>query len=155
MKQAAMGSGKSLVSANAQMIQFIAEVKAKIRFMYYMQRVEKSKNKKRSLRKNFNMRLLLILPLLWLMSCEEQETEAVLDKSGSVEIQLSSHRIEGWKDVITRKQIIWVNNSILKETIQRDTVPSLGTTKEWGENEQGEEKEIQVPKEYQFFITIK
>ena len=93
--------------------------------------------------------------LAFFPSCEEEETETKnIDKSGSIEIVLSTKHMGG-KDVFTLNRTFWANGIKQKEDFIIDTLQALPTIKEVGEDENGNEKELNVQKEYQFFITIK
>lgn len=88
-------------------------------------------------------------------ACEEEPSEVdSVDKSGSIEIVLSTKHV-GNKDIATTNRTFWVNGQKVKEDFIIDTLQALPISKEVGEDENGEEKEVKVQKEYQFFITIK
>ena len=101
--------------------------------------------------------LLLMLALSSLQSCNDTAEDEVssVDKSGSVEVEFSTKHIDDKTDVLTCKRTIWKGGQIVRVLTVNDTVPSLGVTKEVGENEEGEEKEISVARDYEFFVTIK
>lgn len=89
-------------------------------------------------------------------SCEPQNEDIVKTPStdGSVEVQISTASTDKY-DLLTIEKIVWVKGKIQKTHKSVDTIPSLGNTKEIGENEQGETKELVVPKKYELYITVK
>lgn len=113
---------------------------------------------KKQLLPKLAMLVLMLLALAVLaVSCNPPSEDEVstVDKSGSVEVEFSTKHIDEKTDVLTSKRTIWKNGNIVKVLTTNDTVPSLGVTKEVGENEEGEEKEISVKRDYEFFVTIK
>lgn len=97
-----------------------------------------------------------ILAVILLSACANQNEDKVqtVDKDGSVEMSVSVKHINNI-DVLKTESNIWYKNNLLKQIVKTDTIPSLGTTKETAENEDGDDTTVSVPKNYQLFITVK
>ena len=100
---------------------------------------------------------LLFLGFVGVAACndkeyKEDEVETV-DKNSAIETELSVEHIAD-ADVLVTKHKIWKNNKLFKEIIKRDTIPSLGDTLQTVEDENGNEREAKVKKEYEFYITV-
>jgi formylmethanofuran dehydrogenase subunit D len=79
----------------------------------------------------------------------------VIDKDGSIEAQISVKHLSDTKDVLYIERKTWIHNQIIKDVTTTDTVPSLGQTREVGENSDGNDTTVTVKKNYQIFITVK
>ncbi len=97
----------------------------------------------------------LLLIAVFMFSCEDADNTAINDKQGSVEIQLSSKHLDSLHDEITIYRQYYSKSICVSKDTTRDTVISLGKTKEVGEDSLGNKKEFTVRKDYEFFITIK
>lgn len=90
-------------------------------------------------------------------SCEPLENDDVVqspDKDGSVETSIKISHFDKF-DVLTTTRSIWTKKKLYKTIVSNDTLPSLGTTTQVGENSEGEEKKVVVPKNYELYITVK
>lgn len=100
--------------------------------------------------------IIALLAIGMMFSCEPAENEDVVQKpskDGSIETVLSVKH-ENSFDVLTTTQNVWIKNILEKSIVRHDTIKSLGTTIEEGENSEGETKKISVPKDYEFYITV-
>ncbi|MEG2335144.1 hypothetical protein [Chryseobacterium sp.] len=100
---------------------------------------------------------LLFFSLMMIMGCkesEEKEDEVQnVDKKASVETELSVQHIDS-ADVLITKHKIWKDNKLFKEIIKKDTIPSLGDSLQLVEDANGNEHNIKVKKDYEFYITV-
>jgi FlaG/FlaF family flagellin (archaellin) len=98
--------------------------------------------------------LLLLIPLLF--SCKEENEDVVNQptKDGSIEASVSTKHA-GSVDILTTEYKVWVKGKVEKEFTKIDTLKSLGTTKEEGEDSEGNTQEVTVPKDYEIFISVK
>jgi len=91
-------------------------------------------------------------------SCEDQnENEDVVqqpDKNGSIETIVSVTHGSGI-DILSTTHKVWVKGVLDKTITKIDTLKSLGTTKEEGEDSDGNTKDITVSKDYELYITVK
>lgn len=101
--------------------------------------------------------ILAVLIAALLVSCtandEKEDQVSQVDKKGSIETELSVQHIDS-ADVLITKHKIWKDNTLLREIIKRDTIPSLGDSSAVVENEQGYMQQTNIRKDYQFFITV-
>ena len=105
------------------------------------------------------MKLLLpfgIAMIMLLSACDDNNDQVKqLDKSGSVEISLSTLHIDSLKDLITTHYTVWRKGIKVREFDKKDTVPSLDTFTTEGENDNGDTQNVKVKKDYEFFVTLK
>jgi hypothetical protein len=107
------------------------------------------------------MKLILTVALsacMFLSACSSDDDDSkakTVDKTGSVEVTLSSSHLDSLKDQVTTHYIVWNKGLKVKEFDVRDTVPSLGNTNTEAESDSGQTKNINVRKDYDFFVTVK
>ncbi len=96
--------------------------------------------------------------MLCATACKRERNEDVtetVDRQGAVESALQVQHIDSTHDVLITTHRVWKNNNEVKTIVYTDTLPSLGQHTTEAENEEGETRQVQVPKEYQLFITVK
>jgi len=97
-----------------------------------------------------------VLLCLLITSCSDDDDKAKeVDKKGAIEVTLSTTHIDSLKDLVTTHYIVWRKGITVREFDVKDTIPSLGVTTTEGENDNGDTKNMVVPKDYDFFVTIK
>lgn len=98
---------------------------------------------------------LLLVGLMALTGCEKEKEDEVnsVDKSGSIETELSVEHLDS-TDILITKHKIWKDKKLFKEIVKRDTIPSLGDTLVTGEDSDGNDHTAKTKKDYQFFITV-
>lgn len=98
---------------------------------------------------------LLLIGVLAFTACEKEKEDAVngVDKTGSVETELSVEHLDT-ADVLITKHKIWKDKKLFKEIIKKDTIPSLGDTLVGGEDNDGNSHTVKTKKDYEFFITV-
>lgn len=98
---------------------------------------------------------LLLIGVLAFIACEKEKEDAVnsVDKSGSIETELSVEHLNTADILITRHKI-WKNKKLFKEIVKKDTIPSLGDTLVGGEDSDGNNHIAKTKKDYEFFITV-
>ncbi len=103
-----------------------------------------------------NKLLLVIAIATMFASCDNSNEDVVKQpsKDGAIEAQMTTKHCNGF-DILSTEYKVWVKNSLQKDFIVIDTLPSLGTTKEEGEDSDGNTKDIVVPKDYEIYITVK
>ena len=96
--------------------------------------------------------------MLLLSACSsDDENEDVVkqaDHEGSVEMAVSIEHHEGY-DLLKSDYKVWVKNQQVKAYEKIDTLPSLGMTTQTAENEEGDEKKVTIPKDYEIYFTAK
>lgn len=98
-----------------------------------------------------------IIGLTFLLSCDDnnEDKTQTINKDGSIETEIGVTHLDSLHDIITTKHKTWVGGNNTKSFIHIDTVASLGMKKEEAENDNGETKEVTIPKDYEIFITVK
>ena len=94
---------------------------------------------------------------LLLASCRSGNNEDVVkqaDHEGSVEMAVSIEHHEGY-DLLKSDYKVWVKNQPVKAYTKIDTLPSLGMTTQTAENEEGDEKQVTIPRDYELYFTAK
>ena len=101
--------------------------------------------------------VIIFLTAFIFTSCQEEKhpPTSVLNKDGSVEIVFETMHLGDTLDVLKTIKRVYVQNQVVKEFINSDTLPSLGTVAKQAENEAGDVQNILVPKDYELFVTIK
>lgn len=93
---------------------------------------------------------------LFLTACDDDNDKAKeVDKKGSIEVTLSTTHIDSLKDLVTTHYIAWRRGAKIKEWDVKDTVQSLGVGTTEGEDNDGNTKEMVLPRDYDFFVTVK
>jgi uncharacterized protein YjbK len=99
----------------------------------------------------------LVLALSLFSACGEKRNDDIVkepNKEGSIETVVSVKHDKNF-DILTTTHKIWVKNKLDTVLIKIDTLASLGTTLAEGEDENGNAKKALVPKDYEFYITVK
>lgn len=95
--------------------------------------------------------------LLSLSACDDNTDDQAkqIDKSGGIEVSLSTKHIDSLKDLLTTHYTVWNKGLKVREFDKQDTVPSLGAFTTEGENNNGDTRDVKVKKDYEFFVTVK
>lgn len=94
-----------------------------------------------------------LISTILISSCEERKPEQI-DKFGSVEIKISTKALPDGKSVLITDKSVWVGGKIVGGSTNYDTLPSLGKKKEKYYDNNGNESDIEIPKEYNIYITF-
>jgi len=95
--------------------------------------------------------------LLLISACDDNNDDKAktVDKNGSIEVSLSTRHLDSLKDLVITHYIVWNKGTRVKEFDKRDTIPSLGNFVTEGENGNGDTQNLNVRKEYEFYVTVK
>jgi hypothetical protein len=103
------------------------------------------------------MKLLLLfsITVFILASCAEKEPAiAALQKNHSIEVSMETKRMGDTAVVLFTKQNVYIKGVLVKTILKTDTLPSPGDTIQTVES--GDTvKNVRVPKEFEFFVTVK
>jgi hypothetical protein len=96
-----------------------------------------------------------VLPFL--SACDNNNEDKVkeISKDGSIETMMSVEHIGDKLDVIKTTHKIWVKNMLVKTAVHNDTIPALGIVKTETETTESSTRQIDVKKDYEFYITVK
>lgn len=99
---------------------------------------------------------LMLFAGIALTSCNEQNEDVVKQPNhdGSVETILTVTHESNF-DLLTTKHNIWIKGKLAKTIIKNDTLENLGSTIQDAEDNNGNTKKMSVPKDYEFYITVK
>jgi hypothetical protein len=101
--------------------------------------------------------LIVLLTLLFFAACSDKEPAvAGLKKDKTVEVTFETQRLGDTAVLLLTHQNVYIKGNLVKAQIKRDTLPALGDsiqniTEDGDENE----KVARLPKEYEFFVTVK
>ncbi len=99
---------------------------------------------------------LLIFSALGACSSGNEDKVNEIIKDGSIEEIISINHIDnGSYDVLTTVSNVYNHGSVSYSYVHHDTLPSLGMVKEEGEDGDGNVQTIEVPKDYELYITVK
>ena len=101
--------------------------------------------------------VLLLFSSLFFVSCDDEKSDLTntVNKEGSVETSVTVQHADSTHDVLITRHKVWSNLTEYKTIEYRDTLPALGTHHTVAENEEGDTKNVSVPKDYEIFITVK
>ncbi|MES2279204.1 MAG: hypothetical protein V4592_24445 [Bacteroidota bacterium] len=104
----------------------------------------------------------ILLPIafiaaLFLTACDDDNNDKAkeVNKNGSIEVTLHTKHLDSLKDLMTTHYVVWNKGTKVKEFDVNDTIPSLGHVKTEAENDNGDTQSVNIPKDYDFFVTIK
>jgi hypothetical protein len=93
---------------------------------------------------------------LFFTACDDDSDKAKdVDTKGSIAVTLSTTHIDSLKDLVTTHYAVWKQGTKIKEFDVKDTIPNLGLTNTEGEDDDGNTKNMVIPKDYDFFVTVK
>ena len=93
---------------------------------------------------------------LLIFACDNNEDKVKeISKDGAIETTMSVEHLGDKLDVIKTTHKIWVKNMLVKTSVYTDTIPALGVLKTETEITDGVSREIDVKKDYEFYITVK
>ena len=93
-----------------------------------------------------------------LYSCEDEKNEdltATVNKNGAIETAVTVEHLDSLQDILVTHHTVWHKGNAYKEVVYRDTIPSLGKEQKVAENADGDEKRVDIKKDYEIFITVK
>jgi hypothetical protein len=92
-----------------------------------------------------------------LASCSDENEDLTqsVNHNGSVESSIQVNDLDSTHRLLTTRHKIWVHDSVYRTVVYTDTLPALGLERTVAENENGDEKDVTVNKDYEIFITVK
>jgi hypothetical protein len=101
--------------------------------------------------------VILILFFACVASCKSEPNEDLVkepNKDGSVETVLTVTHENGF-DILKTTHKVWVKGVLDKTIENADTLKNLGTEFKEMEDEQGNLQQLNAPKDYELYITVK
>jgi len=94
--------------------------------------------------------------VLLLTACDDHSDKVTtVNKNGGIEVSLSTAHLNTAKDLLTTHYTVWDKGIKVKEFDKRDTIPALGMATTEGEDDNGNNQDITVKKDYEFYVTVK
>ncbi len=90
-----------------------------------------------------------------IVSCSDDKPVTELTKEQSIEISFDTKNLSDTAVLLTTKKNIYLRGAMLKSIVTTDTLPFPGMKSETIEDDNGNSKNVTMPKEYEFFITVK
>jgi hypothetical protein len=98
---------------------------------------------------------LLLMMVLTIASCSDKETAVTnLKKEKTIEVTFQTQRLGDTTVLLLTYQHVYLKGNLVKTMVKRDTLPSPGDSIQNLEVD-GNEKTVRMPKEYEFFVTVK
>ncbi len=98
----------------------------------------------------------LILSItLFIGACGKKEPAVTsVKRDKAIEVTFETQRLGDTAVLLLTHQNVYVKGNLIKSQIKRDTLPALGDSIQTvGEDE--DQKTVRLPKEYEFFVTVK
>ncbi len=105
--------------------------------------------------KSISLLSLLLISSFLISSCSDDKPVTELTKDQSIEITFNTKSLSDTAVLLTTNKNIYLKGSLLKSIITTDTLPFPGMKTEEIEDDNGNTKNVTIPKEYEFFITVK
>lgn len=100
--------------------------------------------------------LLLAIVLVLLVSCDKKTPEgSALNKNKSIEITYNTRQLNDSLVLLTTHQNVYVKGKLIKAEVLTDTLPTPGDSLQMIESADGSKKQVKVPNQYEFFVTVK
>jgi len=102
--------------------------------------------------KNFTFILFIVFAM---SSCSSKEpVVANLKKDKAIEITFETRKLGDSAVLLLTYQNVYLRGNLIKTIVKKDTLPSPGDSIQTVEVD-GNEKTVRLPKEYEFFVTVK
>lgn len=99
---------------------------------------------------------LIVWCLTFMLACSRKEPAvATLKKDKAIEISFETQRLSDTAVLLLTHQNVYIKGVLVRAQVKRDTLPALGDSLQNTENDNGERSVMRVPKEYEFFVTVK
>jgi hypothetical protein len=92
---------------------------------------------------------------LSLCSCGDDDKVKDITRDGAIETIMNVEHVNDKQDIIRTTHKIWVKSVLVKTAVHTDTIPALGIMKTETAITADVNKEIDVKKDYEFYITVK
>jgi len=115
--------------------------------------------------KKINFFLIIVILSIIFYSCNDKKTDdsTELIKKGTVDVVIKSSHQTNFDIITITRNIYDLRGNLIKTIINKDTIPSLGLTKDTlsyinhvgTDNEEDRDTIVTHMKDYQFFISVK
>jgi hypothetical protein len=98
---------------------------------------------------------ILIFLTIIVVACSEKEPPVTdLKKDHAIEVTYQTKHLDGSLDLLIRKENVYLRGQLVKSFTRTDTLPAAGDTLQLVEHNDTSQY-VKMPKEYEFFVTIK
>jgi hypothetical protein len=98
---------------------------------------------------------LSVFMIMGFASCSDKEPAvSALNKEHSIEVTLETKQLNSTSVLLITRQNVYVKGSMVKSILRTDTIPSLGDSLQTIESGDTQTRTA-IPKEYEFFVTVK
>jgi hypothetical protein len=97
---------------------------------------------------------ILLTVFVFVVGCNDNEVKQI-SKEGAIETILNVDHLDDMHDIIVTTHKIWVKNQLIRTTVHKDTIPTLGLTYEAIEKSDGDMKTVPLKRDYELYITVK
>jgi hypothetical protein len=104
-----------------------------------------------------NHLLFTTICILFLSACATERSEDLVkepNKDGSIETAIQVEHLPN-VDILKTTHKVWVKGNLDKQIVTVDTLKKLGSETKIVEDENEEEKNVIVDKEYEIYLTVK
>lgn len=105
--------------------------------------------------KKITLLINLCLFSILISGCSDDKPVTELTKDQSIEISFETKSLSDTAILLTTKKNIYLKGTLAKSILNTDTLPFPGMKMETIEDEDENSKIVRMPKEYEFFITVK
>jgi hypothetical protein len=103
-----------------------------------------------------NKLFVIALFILSLISCSKKEPNlSTLKKAHSIEVTFETKQMGDTSVLLTTRQNVYLKGSLVKSMIKTDTLPYPGDSIQTIQLENSTTNKVKIPKEYEFFVTVK
>lgn len=100
-------------------------------------------------------KILLSISVILITACSGKEPAVVnLKKDKAIEVTFQTQRLGDTAVLLLTYQNVYLKGNLVKTMVKRDTLPSPGDSIQNVEVD-GNDKTVRMPKEYEFFVTVK
>jgi hypothetical protein len=100
-------------------------------------------------------KILLFIAIIAVSACSDKEPAVVnLKKDKAIEVTFQTQKLGDTAVLLLTYQNVYLKGNLVKTMVKRDTLPSPGDSIQNVEVDDNE-KTVRLPKEYEFFVTVK
>jgi len=101
------------------------------------------------------IRIPLLLLIAFAVCACNSNKDRMISKKNSVEIILETKHLNQESDLLITRRNVYINENMVQNYVSMDTIPALGNVKVEDQTSRIPNQYIEVPKEYEIYVTIK
>ena len=100
--------------------------------------------------------LLVLFSAFYITSCSDKEPAVTsVKRDKAIEVTFETQKLGDTAVVLLTHQNVYVKGNLIRSQIKRDTLPALGDSIQTVGEDEADQKAVKMPKEYEFFVTVK